>query len=346
MENENKRIAVVIPSLEPDDKFIENLKAIKNQKEVDLVIVDDGNIHIYDPRFKEAEDMGCIVLRHGVNCGKGRAIKTAFNHILVNMPEIDIIVTADGDGTYLAEDVIHVAMESKDNTITLGCRDFKHEIISKSMRDANRLTSLILSFLADITMHDTQTSLRSFHRDLLPYLITVNGERYEYDFNMIFEKKNIELAEVPISPTKRQSNKSSHFRPLKDTYAMMKTFLGFIAVSLSSTILDLVIYSLMIPLFIDSFPFFYITIATFIARVVSDVYNYYFDRTFVFKTQDTSSFGRYVILSVAKTILSAAAVTALVFVVKDGETWIKLFVDTVIFFMAYKIEKNWVHARK
>lgn len=341
-----KKIAVVIPSLEPDNNFIEYINDIKNAGADYLVLIDDGNSNEYKSVFDEAKSLGCIVLRHGVNCGKGRSFKTAFNYIMCEMEDVDIIVTTDGDGTYLPEDVIKVAKNSKDNTITIGSRDFKDEKISRNMRDTNAITSFLLKTLSDISMSDTQTSLRAFNRDLLPYLITVVGERYDYDFNMIFEKKDIALVEVPITTTRRNSDRKSHFKPLRDTLTVTLTFLAFIVVSLSSTIIDLVLYSFFIEIFIDSFPILYISISTFLARIISDSYNYYFDKTIVFKSKDKSNFGRYIILCICKTIASAVAVTALVFILSDGETWIKLLVDTIIFFIAYKFEKNWVHQSK
>ncbi len=342
MENTNK-IAVVIPSLEPDSNFIDYIKNIKEAGADYMVIVDDGNKPIYKDLFKEVQDLDCIVLKHGVNCGKGRSYKTAFNYILCEMDDVDTIVTADGDGTYLPDDIINVARNSKEGTITIGCRDFNDEKISGNTRRSNAVTSFLLKTLSDISMSDTQSSLRAFNRDLLPYMITVIGERYDYDFNVIFEKKEIALAEVPIATTRRVSDRKSHFHPFKDTLSVTLTFLAFIVVSLSSTILDLILYSFFINMFIESFPILYISISTFLARVVSDFYNYYFDKTLVFKSKETSSLGRYAILCVCKTVGSALGVTLLVMLLKDGEIWIKLFVDTVIFFIAYKFEKNWVH---
>ena len=249
--SQEKKIAVVIPSLEPDGKYINYLKEIKEAGADYIVVVDDGNNSVYSQRFDEAKEMGCIVLRHGVNCGKGRSFKTAFNYILCEMNNVCTIVTADGDGTYLPEDIINVADNSKDNTITIGCRDFRSDNISRSMYNSNVITSFVLKTLADISMSDTQTSLRAFNRDLLPYMITVLGERYDYDFNMIFEKKDISLAEVPVCATRRTSSVKSHFKPFRDTLSIILTFLAFVIVSLSSTILDVLLYSFFINIFIN-----------------------------------------------------------------------------------------------
>ncbi len=98
-------------------------------------------------------------------------------------------------------------------------------------------------------------------------------------------------------------------------------------------------------MFEESMPLLYITVATFLARVISDTYNYFLDKTLVFQAGETSHFGRYVLLALLKTALSAALVSGAVFLLNGGELSIKLVVDTLIFFLGYRIEKSWVYEK-
>ena len=76
-------IPVIIPSYEPDDKLITLLEALKQTGISHVVVVDDGSGAQYETFFELAEEMdNCTVLHHAVNLGKGRALKTAFNHCL------------------------------------------------------------------------------------------------------------------------------------------------------------------------------------------------------------------------------------------------------------------------
>lgn len=345
MEKALKDSAVIIPSLDPDQAFIPYIQSLKECGFENIIIVDDGNAEVCRYYFNQATEAGCTLLRLGINCGKGMAIKLAVNQILVYMPQIERIVITDGDATYLASDVAKVAEAIEPNTITLGCRDFNDPLIQKANRRANTLTRYILQFFGSTVLSDTQTGLRGFGKDLLPYMLGVPGDRYEYDFNMIGYRKEILLKEVPIEATKRNSDKKTHFKPLKDTWTYIATFLKFICTSLSTTILDVVLYTILIGLLIDSFPYLYITIATVLARIVSDIAVYYMDKHVVFKASEISHPERFVMLSIAKMIFSAILVTILVFLFKDGETWIKMFVDTLIFFIGYRFEKNWVYAK-
>ena len=65
------KIALVIPSLEPDEKLIKLLHTLDGQFPYqDVIIVNDGSAPSYDHFFEEAKSMGCKILRHGVNLGK------------------------------------------------------------------------------------------------------------------------------------------------------------------------------------------------------------------------------------------------------------------------------------
>jgi hypothetical protein len=56
-----------------------------------------------------AGSAGVHVLRHAVNLGKGRALKTGFNFILGRFPHLMGVVTPDADGQHRVEDVVRVA---------------------------------------------------------------------------------------------------------------------------------------------------------------------------------------------------------------------------------------------
>lgn len=80
---EELTIPVVIPAYEPDDKLIKFCKDLHKNGFKNIIVVNDGSSTGYDALFYEtAKVEGCTVLRHAVNQGKGRALKTAFNYIL------------------------------------------------------------------------------------------------------------------------------------------------------------------------------------------------------------------------------------------------------------------------
>ena len=76
-------IPVIIPSYEPDEKLIALLHALQAAGIRHVIVVDDGSGREYAHFFEQAAMVeNCTVLYHAVNLGKGRALKTAFNHCL------------------------------------------------------------------------------------------------------------------------------------------------------------------------------------------------------------------------------------------------------------------------
>ena len=71
-----KKAAVIIPALNPDEKLVNTVKDVRKIWNGPVVIVDDGSDMQTRGFFQQAEQMNCTVLRHCVNLGKGRALKT------------------------------------------------------------------------------------------------------------------------------------------------------------------------------------------------------------------------------------------------------------------------------
>ena len=89
-------VVILIPAYKPDEGMLALLNALIAQKRyAGIVVVDDGSGSDYRPIFEAAEQMeGVVVVRHAVNQGKGRALKTGFNAIMNQWPEAAVI-TAD-----------------------------------------------------------------------------------------------------------------------------------------------------------------------------------------------------------------------------------------------------------
>ena len=76
-------------------------------------------------------------------------------------------------------------------------------------------------------------------------LLTVKGDRFEYETNMLIEtmNKKIPIIEVPIETIYLEnSNSESHFNPVKDSFEIYKLFFKFILAGLSSFILDYLLF--------------------------------------------------------------------------------------------------------
>ena len=193
MKNYKTDVTIVLPSLDPDEKFLGVVSGLVNAGFEDIVVVNDGskpeNVHW----FEKAAAMGAHVLTHEVNMGKGRALKDAFAYVSAQRPNSYGAVTIDGDGQHLLQDIIACAQAMLDNEdkVIMGCRDFNAPDIPPRSRGGNKFTSNLFKFGCGIILSDTQTGLRAIPRQYLDAFCEIKGERFEYETNMLLQMKSM-----------------------------------------------------------------------------------------------------------------------------------------------------------
>lgn len=277
------RCGVLIPAYEPGEALPALTRALMD-KGVPVVVVNDGSATGLE-YFERIRAQGAVVLEHGENLGKGRALKTG----LAWMAEqgYEGVVTADADGQHSLEDILRVARALAGGTrrLVLGIRDVSR--MPNRSRTGNRLTRTLFRLLYGIKLQDTQTGLRGIPLtgENRSGLLSLTGERYEYEMEMLIEAGELfpaGIQELEIETIYLEdSDTSSHFRPLADgarIYSVL--FRHFPRFFLSSILAFLVDYSLFnllyYLLFHRSVP------AAVLARVVSAGVNYTVNRKLVF----------------------------------------------------------------
>ena len=86
------RLLGIIPAYQLADhigRVVTELKSLVTE----TLVIDDGST---DETAEIAFRSGAKVISHGVNLGKGAALKTGFNYAVTN--EYDVVITLDGDG--------------------------------------------------------------------------------------------------------------------------------------------------------------------------------------------------------------------------------------------------------
>ena len=352
---EGKQIPIVIPSYEPDEKLPALLKKLRESGFTNIVVVDDGSGKAYDRFFDEArETYRCKVLHHAVNQGKGRALKTAFNFCLQEFPGLVGVITADSDGQHTPDCILDCAealIEHPDSLI-LGCRCFEGEDVPVRSEFGNKCTRVVMKYLTGITVSDTQTGLRGIPAAFMQQLLMVKGERFEFETNMLLETKTrkIPIVEVPIKTIYIEENKTSHFNPIKDSVRIYMIFGKFLFSSLSSSVVDLVLFSVFCFLLrdMDFQVVSYITAATVLARILSAFYNYSMNYKVVFQSETSvkQSLPRYIGLAVVQMSFSALLVNKLYPLFGGVEVLVKIPVDVLLFFLSFVIQREFVYTEK
>ena len=209
---------IIIPAFEPDERLIKLISEIKDDSDYDIIVVNDGSSETYDNIFKEAASAGCTILTHEANKGKGAALRTAFTYLQENGSN-EGMVCADCDGQHAWTDIKRIAEQIKNHPtqILLGCRQFIGAVPLRS-KFGNNLTRFIFRLVTGNNISDTQTGLRGFSPQMLPWLIGLEGNRYEYEMNQLLKAKGAgyDFLSIPIETIYENKNESSHFHPIKD----------------------------------------------------------------------------------------------------------------------------------
>ena len=344
----NGQHAVIIPAYKPADSMLTLIEELKMHGVGAMIVVDDGSGEEYAPLFKAAREGGATVLCHAVNMGKGRALKTAFNHILSAMPHITGAVMADADGQHACTDIVACAerlLESPDALI-MGCRQFDESIVPFKSRFGNKLTRTAMKVLCGVTVSDTQTGLRALGTGFMRRLLTLSGERYEFETNMLLETRRagIAIVEVPIATIYIDNNAASHFNPLRDSLRIYGLLFKFVASSLASSIVDIVMFSVFVAILRPFALSNYIVFATVAARVISALFNYFVNSNLVFESSDAThkTMLKYFALCAVQMAASALLVTAIFSVLPYSEVGVKIVVDMVLFLISFQIQNRFI----
>ncbi len=220
-------LAIVLPSLDPDKKFDAVVEELVNCGFAHIIIVDDGTGPEGQGHFEKAAAFpNCTVLHHETNKGKGCALKTAFHYVLEEMPQVQGVITIDGDGQHLTEDILACGerMLQEGDKVILGCRDFNQPGVPPRSVAGNKTTSRMFRLFYRIDLSDTQTGLRAIPRAFLESMLRIEGERFEYETNMLLKmkKQGIAFLEQPITTVYDQEDYSSHYNALKDSWRIFK----------------------------------------------------------------------------------------------------------------------------
>ena len=286
-----KSLAIVLPSLNPDRKFLGVVDGL-NEKGFDhIVVVDDGSDGDHEKLFEQAKAAhpGIVVLHHGVNRGKGRALKTAFSYVSENMPDIKGVITIDGDGQHLVDDIVACGerMLKEDGKVVLGCRDFNAPGVPPRSIAGNKTTARLFRICYGIKLSDTQTGLRAIPAEYLMPFCGIEGERFEYETNMLLNMKRmgIGFAEQPITTVYDPEDYSSHYDAVKDSWLIFKVMFRFLISSLGSTLIDLTVFYLMMRFFGAAAGKYAELISTAVARALSSFANFNANNSVVFENK-------------------------------------------------------------
>ncbi len=344
------KIIALIPAYEPEENMLDLLENIKKDTDMDIVVVNDGSSDACKDIFSKAKEFA-KVLEHEVNKGKGRALKTGLNYINDNYIGEYIVVTMDADGQHTIEDALKICdlVKKSPDILVLGKRFFGEDVPLRS-RFGNAMTRLVYKIATGVKVYDTQTGLRAFSYKLVPLMLEIKGERYEYEINVLMEcsKNNIEIKEIDIATIYINNNSGSHFNVFKDSYRIYKEIFKFCAASIICFLVDYALYCIGLVFTVSLGKGLSTVVSNVFARIVSSVLNFTLNKKVVFKRKGNTLKLAISYFMLALCILAGNTIVLKMFVeVFNIDTKIaKLITELIFFIISWFIQKFLIFKKK
>ncbi len=356
---------MLIPSYQPGKQLVPYVEQLLDAGVSRIVIVDDGSGSDYDAVFAPLDSLRRVsVLRYPINRGKGYALRYGMRYIHENK-DCRFVITADSDGQHTVADILRMAetLPQDATDLLLGTRDFTSTDVPFKSRMGNRITSKVFQGLYGQKITDTQTGLRGFSAALIPQMLQIKGDRYEYEMNQLIycSIERIPLRSLQIETVYENNNECSHFRAFADSWRIYRIILArafrFMLSSMLCFLVDYGIYLLVnsllktyVPAFNQYLSIFFIrfveriAVAAAVARVISATVNYMINRRMVFfsRMAFAKSFGRYAVTVALVIALSSGIVSSLHIGLGWSDTITKIPVDLLLFFVSYYLQRRWV----
>lgn len=242
---------VLIPAYKPEEILV-NLCQSLTESGLRVLVVDDGSGAAFHSVFQSCKDYA-VVLGYEQNRGKGFALKYGLAYIREQLRDARYVVTADADGQHAVKDIFSCAdFVRTHQCLVLGSRAFTGKVPIKS-RVGNFLTRFAYAVACSSYLGDNQTGLRAFPVRDIDWMLFVEGDRYEYELNVLMAagKRNLPIREVRIDTIYIENNRKSHFDPIRDTLRLHGKILlssaGSLLAIVQGYLLGILIYYALLP---------------------------------------------------------------------------------------------------
>lgn len=202
----------------------------KSQKFVDIVIIcDDGSS---DTTSTNAELSGALVIKHEKNRGKGAALKTLFQK--AKELEADIIITIDGDGQFLPEEITKLSEPIKTNQfdVVIGNRFLDKHEMPAYRKIGNKMLDKFTKLAADLPFEDTQSGFRAYSKNAIEKIsFSTNGFGVDSEILVDAVNKGLKVTEQYVTVIYDTGEKTSTKNPVSHSMGVIASIIELIAIN-------------------------------------------------------------------------------------------------------------------
>jgi glycosyltransferase involved in cell wall biosynthesis len=220
-------ILVCIPAFNEGkviDKVIKDCLKFSNE----VVVCDDGSM---DNTYEVADSAGADVIRHEKNIGKGESLRSLFK--FARHSNHDIIVTIDGDGQFLPEEIPKLVKNIKENKsdLVIGYRFDDTTEIPNYRRFGNKMLDKMTNMVEEISVRDTQSGFRAYSRKVIDDIdFKMKGFGADAEILIDAAKKGYRLSEEKITVIYDTGTKTSTKNPISHTGEVISSLVEITAV--------------------------------------------------------------------------------------------------------------------
>ena len=194
-----------------------------------IIIINDGATDSTPEILRSYPDLEQI--HFPVNKGKGVALREGFKK--AHELGYAYAITIDSDGQHYPENIetFITEIEKSPGSLLIGDRNMAQDGIPKKSSFGNNFSNFWYTFETGVKLTDTQSGYRLYPLEKLAKLNYFTN-KFEFEIEVIVRAswKGIEVKNVPIQVLYDESERVTHFRPIKD----------FTRISILNTVLVLI----------------------------------------------------------------------------------------------------------
>ncbi len=215
-------ILIAIPAYNEEGRISRLLEILtKKYPPKDILVIDDGSL---DRTFDEAASFGVNVIRNQPNLGKGESLKKAFKYALKH--GYDAVLTMDADLQHDPDDIPGFIKKFQEGCdLVIGSRWRELHKMPFLNYISNRLTTMVLSLLANKRLPDTQSGFRLHSRRVAELDFTFS--RYDFESEVVIKAaiKGFKICSTPIKTI--YGTGESSIDKVRDTLRFIRLTLKF-----------------------------------------------------------------------------------------------------------------------
>lgn len=219
-------IAVVIPAYNEAATIASVARAACAQGSP-VIVVDDGST---DATARCLDGLPVTLLRNEVNRGKGASLWRGLQHAV--SLGADAVITLDGDGQHPVDAIprLIAAHRAHPGWLVIAARLQDREQMPANRRFGNEVADFWISWAAGWPIRDSQSGFRLYPAPLIAklHLDPRRGRSFVFESEILIEAARLGFRPlaVPIAAIYHDDARPSHYRPWRDTLAIIAMVAG------------------------------------------------------------------------------------------------------------------------